>query len=227
MTIHSVPVSAFADNRPGTLGLRKKVAVFCRPGHVGAFIQLLLDVLPEAGGSGVTGKTLLIGGDGRIFNDTAIQTIIRMAAHGVARLLVGRDGLLSTPAVSMLIRRRGAFGGIILSVGHDPGAPDGRRFGEFEVIEADVFADTDSVDRLLAARQGIRIAFANEARTIYWLSGTGTGGATLRVCLERFEPDPARLRIAAGAALAPLAAVAAEIADVAAIAGCSHPSLIV
>ncbi len=126
MNILSVPVTPFAGQRPGTSGLRKKVAVFREPGYIEAFVQSLFDALPEAVGRGVDGQTLVLGGDGRFFNDHAIQTIIRMAAaNGVARLLVGRDGLLSTPAVSAIIRERTAFGGIILSASHNPGGPDG------------------------------------------------------------------------------------------------------
>jgi len=126
MTILSIPVTPFPDQRPGTSGLRKKVAVFRQPGYAEAFVQSLFDALPEAVGDGVAGKTLVLGGDGRYFNDIAIQTIIRMAAaNGVARLVVGRDGLLSTPAASAVIRERGAFGGIILSASHNPGGADG------------------------------------------------------------------------------------------------------
>jgi phosphoglucomutase len=126
MDIREIPVSAFSDQRPGTSGLRKKVAVFQTPGYVEAFVQSLFDALPEAVGSGVAGKTLVLGGDGRFFNDRVTQTIIRMAAaNGVARLLVGRDGLLSTPAVSAIIREHKAFGGIVLSASHNPGGPDG------------------------------------------------------------------------------------------------------
>lgn len=126
MNILRVPVTPFAGQRPGTSGLRKKVTVFREPGYVEAFVQSLFDALPEAVGGGVAGQTLVLGGDGRYFNDSAIQTIIRMAAaNGVARLLVGRDGLLSTPATSAVIRGRKAYGGIILSASHNPGGPDG------------------------------------------------------------------------------------------------------
>ena len=126
MNILRVPVTPFAGQRPGTSGLRKKVAVFRQPGYVEAFVQSLFDALPDAVGAGVAGQTLVLGGDGRFFNDRAVQTIIRMAAaNGVARLLVGRDGLLSTPATSAVIRGRGAFGGIILSASHNAGGIDG------------------------------------------------------------------------------------------------------
>ncbi len=126
MNILRIPVTPFAGQRPGTSGLRKKVAVFREPGYVEAFVQSLFDALPEAVGQGIAGQTLVLGGDGRFFNDAAIQTIIRMAAaNGVGRLVVGRDGLLSTPAVSAVIRERRAFGGIVLSASHNPGGPDG------------------------------------------------------------------------------------------------------
>ena len=126
MNVREIPVSAFSDQRPGTSGLRKKVAVFQRPGYVEAFVQSVFDALPGAVGRGVSGQTLVLGGDGRFFNDRAIQSIIRIAAaNGVARLLVGRRGLLSTPATSAVIRERSAFGGIILSASHNPGGPDG------------------------------------------------------------------------------------------------------
>src|SRR6185436_15628287 len=126
MRVLSVPVSPFPDQRPGTSGLRKKVAAFRRPGYLEAFVQSIFDALPEAVGEGVTGKTLVLGGDGRFFNDAAAQIILRlMAGNGVARVLVGRGGLLSTPAVSVVIRENGAFGGIVLSASHNPGGPDG------------------------------------------------------------------------------------------------------
>jgi phosphoglucomutase len=126
MRVSSVPVIPFPDQRPGTSGLRKKVAVFRRPGYLEAFVQSIFDALPEAVGEEVAGKTLVLGGDGRFFNDEAAQIILRlMAGNGVARVLVGRGGLLSTPAVSAVIRERGAFGGIVLSASHNPGGPDG------------------------------------------------------------------------------------------------------
>src|SRR5437762_12173652 len=126
MDILKVPITPFPDQRPGTSGLRKEVSVFRQPGYVEAFAQSVFDALPEAVGEGVAGKTLVIGGDGRFFASEAAQIIIRMAAaNGVGRLLVGRGGLLSTPAASGLIRKHQAFGGIILSASHNPGGPAG------------------------------------------------------------------------------------------------------
>lgn len=115
------PATPFLDQRPGTSGLRKRVDVFQQPGYLENFVQALFDVLPDA-----SGKTLVVGGDGRYFNRVAIQTILRMAAaKGYARVLVGQGGILSTPALSAVIRRRGASGGIVLSASHNPGGPTG------------------------------------------------------------------------------------------------------
>ncbi|MEI6559804.1 MAG: alpha-D-glucose phosphate-specific phosphoglucomutase [Rhodospirillaceae bacterium] len=111
----------FGDQRPGTSGLRKAVTVFRQADYLENFIQSALDCLP-----GVAGATLVIGGDGRYYNSAAIQTILQMAvANGVARAVVGRGGILSTPAASNLIRQRGTLGGFILSASHNPGGPDG------------------------------------------------------------------------------------------------------
>jgi phosphoglucomutase len=121
MQVKTVPTRPIEGQLPGTSGLRKKVAVFQQPGYLENFVQSVFDVLP-----GLAGSTLVLGGDGRFHNDRAIQTILRMAAaNGVARVIVGRGGLLSTPAASELIRSRGAYGGLILSASHNPGGPDG------------------------------------------------------------------------------------------------------
>ena len=103
----------------------------------------------------------------------------------------------------------------------------GRRFGGFTIARADEFAYTDPVDGSISTAQGIRVEFMEGARIVYRLSGTGTEGATLRVYLERFEPDPARHAIAAETALAPLAAAGAAIAEIEAMVGRSQPSLVV
>ncbi|KFI08933.1 alpha-D-glucose phosphate-specific phosphoglucomutase [Massilia sp. BSC265] len=121
MTIQTVPTTPFAGQRPGTSGLRKKVTEFQQPGYLENFVEAIFMTLGEG-----PGRTLVVGGDGRYFNREAIQTILRMAAaHGVARVLVGRGGILSTPAVSCVIRKHAAFGGIVLSASHNPGGPDG------------------------------------------------------------------------------------------------------
>jgi phosphoglucomutase len=119
--IETIETRPFSDQRPGTSGLRKKVTVFREPHYLENFVAAVLEAV-----TGLRGATLVLGGDGRYFNDVAIQTIIRLAAgHGVGRLLIGQGGLLSTPAASHLIRKHGAKGGIILSASHNPGGPDG------------------------------------------------------------------------------------------------------
>jgi len=111
----------FAGQRPGTSGLRKKVAVFQQPHYLENFVQSIFDSL-----TGFAGSTLVVGGDGRFHNDVAIGTIVRMAAaNGFGRVLIGRAGILSTPAASCVVRARHAFGAIILSASHNPGGPDG------------------------------------------------------------------------------------------------------
>ena len=116
-TITTTPIEG---QKPGTSGLRKKTKVFMQPHYLENYVQAIFD-----GTGGVKGKTLVVGGDGRYFNDRAIQVILRMAAaQGAARAIVGQGGLLSTPAASHLIRKRGADGGLILSASHNPGGPD-------------------------------------------------------------------------------------------------------
>lgn len=120
MSVQTISVTPFEGQKPGTSGLRKKVKVFQQPGYLEAFVQSVFDVL-----DGFDGKTLVVGGDGRYFNRAAIQTILRMAAaNGFGRALVGQGGILSTPAASCVIRKYGAFGGLILSASHNPGGPD-------------------------------------------------------------------------------------------------------
>ena len=115
-----VTTTPFAEQRPGTSGLRKSVSVFRQPHYLENFVQAVFDSL-----AGLQGQTLILGGDGRYFNKEAIQIILKMAAaNGVARVKVGRDGLLSTPAASCVIRKHDAFAGIILSASHNPAGPD-------------------------------------------------------------------------------------------------------
>ena len=117
----TVSTTPFDDQKPGTSGLRKKVPHFQQPRYVENFVQSIFDSL-----DGFRGKALVIGGDGRYFNRETIQTAMKMAAaNGFGRVIVGRGGILSTPAASHLIRKRGAFGGIILSASHNPGGPEG------------------------------------------------------------------------------------------------------
>jgi phosphoglucomutase len=121
MTIRTVETTPFTDQKPGTSGLRKKVDVYRQPRYVENFVQSIFDAV-----EGHRGATLVVGGDGRYFNREAIQTILKMAAgNGVGRILVGRGGILSTPAASNVIRKSKAIGGIVLSASHNPGGPHG------------------------------------------------------------------------------------------------------
>lgn len=121
MAIQTVASTPVPGQRPGTSGLRKKVTVFRQPHYLENFVQSLFDTLGD-----LTGKTLVLGGDGRYHNRSAVQTILKMAAaNGVARVLVGQGGILSTPAVSCVIRKQEALGGIVLSASHNPGGPEG------------------------------------------------------------------------------------------------------
>ncbi len=115
----TVATTPYADQKPGTSGLRKKVPHFQQPNYVENFVQSVFDSL-----EGFPGKTLVIGGDGRYFNRDVIQIALKMAAaNGFGRVLVGQGGLLSTPAASHVIRKNHAFGGLILSASHNPGGP--------------------------------------------------------------------------------------------------------
>ncbi|MEO1103175.1 MAG: alpha-D-glucose phosphate-specific phosphoglucomutase [Pseudomonadota bacterium] len=121
MTVNVVPTTPFEGQKPGTSGLRAKTATFMEPGYLENFVEAIFQAVGP-----VSGRTLTLGGDGRYFNDKAIQTIIKMAAaHGVARIVVGEGGILSTPAASAVIRHRKTDGGIILSASHNPGGEDG------------------------------------------------------------------------------------------------------
>lgn len=120
MNIHTISTTAFDDQKPGTSGLRKKVKVFQQPHYLENFVQSVFQIA-----SPLSGQILIVGGDGRFYNKQAIQIILKMAAtQGVAKILVGQQGLLSTPAVSALIRQQNAAGGLILSASHNPGGPD-------------------------------------------------------------------------------------------------------
>ena len=121
MSIRTVATQPFQDQKPGTSGLRKKVPVFQQPHYLENFVQAIFDSIAAP-----QGATLVLGGDGRYYNRHAIQIILKMAAaYGFARVMVGRGGILSTPAASCVIRKYKTFGGIILSASHNPGGPEG------------------------------------------------------------------------------------------------------
>ncbi len=121
MPIREISTKPYSDQKSGTAGLRKKVAVFQQPHYLENFLQSIFDVEP-----GLRGNTLIIGGDGRFYNREAIYIAVAMAvANGVARVVVGQGGMLSTPAASNLIRARNAAGGLLFTASHNPAGPDG------------------------------------------------------------------------------------------------------
>ncbi len=96
-----------------------------QPHYLENFVQAILNTIRETNDSDLKNETLVVGGDGRFYNNVATQIILRMAAaNGIGRILVGRDCLLSTPAASAVIRRQHALGGIVLSASHNPGGRD-------------------------------------------------------------------------------------------------------
>ena len=121
MKIINITTTPYTEQKPGTSGLRKKVSVFQQPHYLENFVQSIFNVAKE-----LKGSLLVLGGDGRYYNQQAIQIILKIAAaNSVKQVMVGENGLLSTPAVSYLIRKYQAAGGIILSASHNPGGPEG------------------------------------------------------------------------------------------------------
>jgi phosphoglucomutase len=158
LTVQTAPI---AGQKPGTSGLRKQTRVFMGPHFLENFVQAIWNAL-----GGVEGKVLVLGGDGRFFNDRAAQVILRMAeASGAAKVIVGQGAILSTPAASHLIRKRGTDGGIIMSASHNPGGID-EDFGvKFNGPNGGP-APEELTDRIFAETQGItsyRILEAQDA----------------------------------------------------------------
>jgi len=153
MQARQVSTTPFEGQKPGTSGLRKKVKVFQQPHYLENFVQAIFDT------QSLAGRTLVVGGDGRYYNREAIQTILRMAAaNGVSKVMVGRGGILSTPAASCIIRKYQTGGGIILSASHNPGGPDedfGIKFNigaggpAPESVTNAIFERTGTIDRYL------------------------------------------------------------------------------
>ncbi|BCH34058.1 alpha-D-glucose phosphate-specific phosphoglucomutase [Mesorhizobium sp. L-8-10] len=158
--IKEVATTPYADQKPGTSGLRKKVPVFQQEHYAENFIQSVFDSL-----EGFQGKTLVVGGDGRYYNREVIQKVIAMAAaNGFGRIIVGQGGILSTPAASNIIRKFKAFGGLILSASHNPGGPHedfgikyniGNGGPAPEKITDAIFARTKTIDRFRIADVGV------------------------------------------------------------------------
>jgi len=115
-----ITTTPYDDQKPGTSGLRKKVKHIQQKNYLENFIQSIFDSLEK-----INGATLVLGGDGRYYNTEAIEIIVRMAAANfVGKLIVGVNGLMSTPNVSGVVRKMKAYGAIILTASHNPGGPD-------------------------------------------------------------------------------------------------------
>ncbi|MGH8372443.1 MAG: alpha-D-glucose phosphate-specific phosphoglucomutase [Gammaproteobacteria bacterium] len=134
----TVPTRPFPDQKPGTAGLRKPVGVFKQVHYLENFLQAVFDTCPE-----LQGGVLVVGGDGRYYNREAIAILLRIAAaNGISKTVVGRQGLLSTPAASLLIPHVGARGGFILTASHNPGGPDGDFGIKFNVANGGQASET-------------------------------------------------------------------------------------
>ena len=173
MTVTTVKTAPIDGQVPGTSGLRKKTHIFMQPHYLENFIQSIWTAI-----GGVRGKTLVLGGDGRYFNDRAAQVILRMAAAGgAAKVIVGQSALLSTPAASHLIRLYKTDGGIIMSDSHNPGGPD-EDFGVKFNMPNGGPAPEPVTDRMVTAAQSISEYHIIEAQDVDLARlGTTTLGA--------------------------------------------------
>ena len=119
--IKTIQTTPYTDQKMGTAGLRKKSKVVMQPNYIENFIQAIFNTIGD-----VKGRTFILGGDGRFYNDIAIQQLIKIAAaNGIGKLIVGQNGFLSTPASSNLILKNKTDGGFVLSASHNPGGPNG------------------------------------------------------------------------------------------------------
>lgn len=177
-TVARKATSPIANQKTGTSGLRKKVGVFQQTPYLENFVQSIFDTLEQR-----SRTTLVVGGDGRYFNLEATQIILKMAAaNGFVRAITGRGALLSTPAVSHLIRKRGAVGGIVLSASHNPGGPDGDFGIKFNVANGGPAPEsvTDAIYQRTTTIAGYRILEAPDA-DLSRLGEVKLGGLTVEV----------------------------------------------
>ncbi len=124
-TIQIVRTTPFSDQKPGTSGLRKKTKVFMQKHYLENFVQSVFNAVQEKFNVAFKEETLVVGGDGRYYNRIAIEKIVSLAvANGFGKVMIGRAGILSTPAMSAVIRRHKALGGLVLSASHNPGGID-------------------------------------------------------------------------------------------------------
>ena len=135
--ISTIDTTPFDDQRPGTAGLRKKVSRVQTPHYLENFLQAIFNCADIGQGP------LVIGGDGRYYNDQAIRICIAVAlGNGIRDIIVGRDGLLSTPAASHVIRHYQARGGLVLSASHNPAGPKGDFGIKFNVANGGQASET-------------------------------------------------------------------------------------
>jgi phosphoglucomutase len=123
--IKVVETKPYLDQKMGTSGLRKKVKIYQQPNYIENFVQSVFNSYQP---SDYKGKSLIIGGDGRFYNDVAIQLCIKIGvANGIGKIILAENGLMSTPAVSLLIRsqpKNECYGAFILTASHNPGGPN-------------------------------------------------------------------------------------------------------
>lgn len=161
MNIQTISTIPYPDQKPGTSGLRKKVVHFQQDNYLENFVQSIFNNATE-----LKSGLLVLGGDGRYYNNQAIQTILKMAAaNGISKVMVGENGLLSTPAVSHLIRKYQANGGIILSASHNPGGPDGDFGIKFNIANGGP-APTTFTDAVYETSKQIHEYFISESDDI-------------------------------------------------------------
>lgn len=170
----------YQDQKPGTSGLRKKVKVFKQEHYLANFVQSIFNSLPNAE---YEGKAFVVSGDGRYYNDVAVQVCIQIAlSNGVRQVYIGQHCLLSTPAVSAVIRKLNAdngegycFGGIVLSASHNPGGPDddfGIKFNganggpSVESVTEEIFAQSKKITEytLLEGYQNVDISVIGDTK---------------------------------------------------------------
>lgn len=178
MTMTTIKTAPIEGQKPGTSGLRKKTRAFMEPHYLENFVQAIFE-----GIGGVAGKTLVVGGDGRFYNDTATEIILRMAAaNGAAKVIAGQNGLLSTPAASHLIRSMKTDGGVILSASHNPGGID-EDFGiKFNMSNGGP-APENVTDAIFAATQtiGTYQTFVGETVDLSTLGLSTLGGMQIEI----------------------------------------------
>lgn len=119
--IRIVKTTPYKDQKMGTAGLRKKTQTAMQENYIENFLQSIFNTIPN-----LEEKSFLVGGDGRFYNKTAIQKIIKIAiGNNVKKLYIAKDGLVSTPAGSAIILKNKLSGGFVLSASHNPGGING------------------------------------------------------------------------------------------------------